>query len=146
MHLPLLIGIEYCDLLKGGITLASTGYINVNAYTSIGRIPLSDALIILTDTQGQSVAFRLTDRSGKITPIALQVPDDAASLTPEADGSSFASFHLLAFLEGYGTISVENLQVFAGQTTLQPLDFIPLSEYPGQWDGDTNVLTPPQDL
>ena len=103
-------------------------------------------MITVTDSQGASVGFRMTDRSGKIQPIALTVPDAAASLTPQADGKPFSSYTLQAYLEGYGSIVIEGLQVFAGETTLQPLDFTPLAELPLAWNEEEVFTTPPQNL
>lgn len=57
------------------IVLPDTGYIQVYAYTSNARIPLKDVAVTVTATDGTAIAMRLTDRSGKIEPIAIPVPD-----------------------------------------------------------------------
>ena len=126
--------------------MSATGYIQVHAYTSNARLPLQDVAVTVTSEDGTAIALRLTDRSGKIRPIEIPVPDKSESLTPDADGRPFATVNLYGRIAGYEQIENENLQVFADTTTDQNLEFIPLSELPGQWDQTVLYDTPPQNL
>ena len=63
--------------------MPATGYIQVRAYTSIAQYPLKDVAITVTATDGTAIAMRLTDRSGRIQPIEIPVPDRAESLQPD---------------------------------------------------------------
>lgn len=132
--------------MKGGIALPATGYIQVSAYTSNARIPLKDVAVSVTATDGTAIAMRLTDRSGKIDPIPIPVPDLAASQTPNTGQIPFTSVNLYARLQGYGQIENEYLQVFAGITTNQNLEMIPLSELPDSWSQKEVFFTPGQNL
>lgn len=132
--------------MKGGIALPATGYIQVSAYTSDARIPLKDVAVTVTATDGTAIAMRLTDRNGKIDPIAIPVPDLAASQTPNTGQIPFANVNLYAQLQGYGLIENEDLQVFAGITTNQNLEMIPLSELPESWGKKEIFFTPNQNL
>ena len=60
--------------------MPSTGYIQVRAYTSNAQYPLKNVAITVTSQDGTAIAMRLTDRSGKITPIPIPVPDKSKSL------------------------------------------------------------------
>ena len=120
--------------MKGVIQLPDTGYIQVSAYTSNARIPLQDVAVTVTSTDGTAIAMRLTDRSGRIQPIPIPVPNRSESLTPNSDELPFARVNLYARLAGYIQIENEDLQVFAGTTTDQNLEMIPLSELPGKWN------------
>lgn len=131
---------------KGGITLASTGYIQVHAFTSIARIPLEDVAIAVTDREGNLIALRLTDRSGKIDPIPITVPDFAASQTPDPGIEPFTQVNLFARLQDFGQIEVENLQVFAQTVTDQNLEMIPLAEFPDRRDETEVFETEEQNL
>lgn len=126
--------------------MPATGYIQVRAYTSTAQFPLKDVAIALTSADGTAIAMRLTDRSGLITPIEIPVPDRSESLSPDPSEQPFATVNLYAHLRGYEQIEAENLQVFAGTTTLQNLEMIPLSELPGQWNQTAVFNTPPQNL
>ena len=126
--------------------MSATGYIQVHAYTSNARLPLQDAAITVTSEDGTAIALRLTDRSGKIRPIEIPVPDKSESLTPDADQRPYATVNLYGRIAGYEQIESENLQIFADTTTDQNLAFIPLSELPDQWTQTVIYDTPPQNL
>ena len=126
--------------------MSATGYIQVHAYTANARLPLQDVAVTVTAEDGTAIALRLTDRSGRIRPIEIPVPDKAESQTPNGAQRPFAAVNLYARIKGYEQIENENLQVFAATTTDQNLEFIPLSELPGQWNQTVIFDTPPQNL
>ena len=126
--------------------MSATGYIQVHAYTSQARLPLQDVAVTVTAEDGTAIALRLTDRSGRIRPIEIPVPDKAESLTPNRDERPFTIVNLYARRKGYEQIENENLQVFADTITDQNLEMIPLSELPSQWDQTAVFDTPPQNL
>lgn len=102
--------------------------------------------ITVTATDGTAIAMALTDRSGKITPIALPAPERSASQSPDPGENPFAVVNLNARLQGYEQITVENLQIFADTVTSQDLAMIPLSELPSQWSKSETFDTTPQRL
>lgn len=76
--------------------MPSTGYIQVRAYTSTAQFPLRDVAITITATDGTAIAMRLTDRNGRIQPIAIPVPDLAESQAPDPSERPFALVNLYA--------------------------------------------------
>ena len=132
--------------MKGVIILASTGYITVHAYTSYAQLPVQNVAISVTAPDGTAIAMRTTDRNGQIRPIAIPVPDRAASLQPDTGEIPFTNVNLYARAKGFEQAEYENLQVFAGTTTNQNVELIPLSELPGSWDQLAVFDTPPQNL
>lgn len=128
------------------ILLPAKGYITAHAYTSYAMLPLQDVAITVTATDGTAIAMRITDRNGLITPIEIPVPEKSESQSPNPDERPFAVVNLYARLKGYEQIEAENLQVFAGTTTMQNLEMIPLSELPNQWDQTEIFDTPAQNL
>ncbi len=126
--------------------MPSRGFIQVRAYTSTAQFPLKDVAIAVTAADGTAIAMRLTDRSGRIDPIEIPVPDKSDSLAPDPPEVPFAVVNLHARLKGFEQVEAENLQVFADTTTLQNLELIPLSELPGGWDQTVIYNTPPQNL
>lgn len=126
--------------------MPATGYIQVHAYSSNAQLPLQDVAVSVTATDGTAIAMRLTNRSGKITPVEIPVPDLSASQTPDTGVIPFTSVNLTARLRGYEQIQIERLQVFADTLTVQNLELIPLSELPGAWDKIEDFDTPPQNL
>ena len=134
------------ETLKGGIHLSATGYITVRAYTSQAQIPIKDAAITITDASGDAIAMRLTDRSGKIPPIAIAVPDLSASLSPDSGVIPFTTINIYARAQNFEGIEAENVQIFADTVTTQNLEMIPLAELPASWTKAEIFRTPPQNL
>lgn len=126
--------------------MSSTGYIQVRAYTSTAQFPLKDVAVTVTASDGTAIAMALTDRSGRIRPIAIPVPDLSESQSPDPPERPYAVVNLYARKRGYEQVESENLQVFADTTTLQNLEMIPLSELPDSWDQSVIFDTPPQNL
>ena len=133
--------------MKGVSILSATGYIQVRAFTSYAEIPLQDVAVSVTDTSGGAIALRLTNRNGNLDePISIDVPDRSASQSPDSGVIPFAVVNLYARLPDYEAIEIEKLQIFAGTTTLQNLEMIPLAELPQSWNRLEVFDTPPQNL
>ncbi len=126
--------------------MPATGYIQVHAYESYAQLPLKDVAVSVVAGDGTVLAIRLTDRSGRITPIELPVPDRAESQSPDPPETPFAVVDINARLQGYEQIQQTGVQVFADTLTVQNLEMIPLSELPGQFDQGERFTTPPQNL
>ena len=125
--------------------MSAKGYIQVHAYSSYAQLPLKDVAISVTAGDGTVLAMRLTDRSGRITPVEVPVPELAESLSP-GNAAPFTPVMLYARLDGYEQIQIDDLQVFADTVTVQDLEMIPLSELPSLWSKSETFLTPPQNL
>ena len=126
--------------------MPSTGYIQVRTYASQAQYPLQDVAIVITAPDGTAIAMAQTDRNGRIAPIPVPVPDRSESLAPDPEERPFALVNLYAHKRGYERVEAENLQLFAGTTTLQELEMIPLSELPDSWNQYVIFDTPPQNL
>ena len=126
--------------------MPDTGYLQVRAYSSFAQLPLSDVAITVTAEDGTAIAMASTDRSGMIQPIEIPVPDRSESQSPGSPERPFTSVTVHARLKGFVQILAENVQIFAGTTTLQNLEMIPLSELPGTWNETEDFDTPPQNL
>jgi hypothetical protein len=132
--------------LKGGIPLPDTGYITVNAFTGVAKIPLENVAIAVTASDGTAIALRLTDRNGRIVPIEIPVPPLSAGQTPDTGVLPYTPVNLYARLEGFEQRENENLQVFPDTVTELELMMIPLSELPNAWDQVSVFDTPTQNL
>ena len=132
--------------MKGGIFLEDTGYITVNAFTGQARIPLANVTIAVTASDGTAIALRLTDRSGRITPVEIPGPALSAGQSPDTGVTPFTSVNLYARLEGYEQLENAGLQVFPDTVTQLQLQMIPLPELPDAWDTVSVFPTPTQNL
>ena len=123
-----------------------SGYIQVHAYAGRAELPLENVAVSVTTGDSTALALRLTDRSGKITPIEIPTPPISESQSPDPGEIPFTPVTLHARLEGYEQITINGLQVFADTVTWQDLVMIPLSELPSSWDKAETFPTPPQNL
>ena len=126
--------------------MSATGYIQVHAYAGNAQSPLKDVSIMITDYNGKAIAMSLTDRSGKIEPIPIDVPDVSAGTRPDSGEIPFTSIKIYARLENYEQIEADQVQIFPNTVTLQDLEMIPLSELPTEWTRKELFITPPQNL
>ena len=126
--------------------MSSTGYLTVHAYTSDARIPLESVAIAVTDPNGDAIALRLTDRSGRIESIPIPVPDLSASQQPDTGVIPYATVNIYARKRLFEQIEAENIQIFPNTVTDQDLQFIPLAELPDSWIRTEIFDTPPQNL
>lgn len=139
--------IYYFKQRKEAIKLASTGFLQIYAYTSKAQIPLQDAAITVTDSDNQVIAFRLTNRNGQLdAPIAVTVPDRTESEYPNPPERPYSIVNIYARAEDYEMIHVEDVQLFANTQTDQNLVFIPLSEFPESYNKEETFITTPQAL
>lgn len=126
--------------------MPAEGYIQVHAYTSEAQIPLPGTAIAILADDGRLLAVRLTNASGQIQPVPVEVPDLAESLDPNFAGQPFTTVTIRAQHPNYEQIQVHNAQVFAGVTTLQPLEMLPIPLYPETLDRVEYFDVPPQSL
>lgn len=126
--------------------MSAIGYIQVHAYTSNAQIPLENVTVMITDSAGSALAMRLTDRSGRIEPIIINVPDKATSQAPDPGVIPFTTINIYARLENFEQIEAENVQIFADTVTTQNLEMIPLAEHPDSWTKSEIFDTPVQNL
>lgn len=126
--------------------MASTGYLQAHIYTSNAQLPLSNVAVVVTSPDGTAIAMRITDRSGLIDPIEIPVPPLEESQEPGSGERPYTQVNLIAELPGYERIEAENLQIFAGTTTYQNLEMIPLSSKPFGQNQTIHYITPPQNL
>lgn len=122
------------------------GYLQVRAYTSDALLPLEGTAISALDTNGNLLAARLTDKSGRIKPIRVEVPVAADSRNPDYEGQPFTTVVVRAQHPQYEQIRVNQVQIFDGITTMQPLEMVPIPIYPSQLDRTEVFDVPPQNL
>ena len=119
----------------------------MRAFTSRAQIPLKDVAVTITEADGSAIAMRLTNRSGILdAPIELTVPDRSASLSPNSGITPYRAVNIYARKEDFEEIYIKNVQVFANTITEQPLQLIPLAEFPGQWNKAEEYITSAQNL
>ncbi len=128
--------------------MAQNGYIAARIYTSRGSLPVEGAVVtVLSDTDGTMniVGKRTTDKNGQIAPIIVSAPDESLSLEPNS-GKVFTTVDVRVDKEGYYTVYIKNVQVFATQTTVVDTPLIPLPDNQQYSDKADEFVETPQNL
>lgn len=111
--------------------MASSGTILARVYTSRAQIPVQGATVAFTQkgagTRHKLLAVRITDESGKTSPVVLETPDSATGQDP-GGVTPFALCDVWVQSQGYELLLVEDVQVFPNTATVQDAMLIPLSE------------------
>lgn len=126
--------------------MSSTGYLRLHAYTGQAELPLRDVAITVTDSMGNAIAYRTTNRSGLVEDIPLPTPDLNAGTSPNTGVLPFGRVNIYAHLDGYEQIDAEDVQIFPNTVTQQDLIMIPLPELPEKWNKAEIFQTPAQNL
>ena len=126
--------------------MPAEGSIQVHVYTSTAQIPVPGAAVAIVSDDGTLLAARLTNESGQIQPVTVQVPDASESRDPNFQGQPFTTVSIRVQHPDYEQIQVDHAQVFPGVITLQPLELIPLPQFPDLYDRVEYFNVPPQNL
>ena len=102
------------------------GFLQVFVRTAGGSLPVEGARVRV---EGATLLRELTtDRSGRTARIPLPAPAAAGSLTA-GTRTPFALYRVRVEKEGFYPQLTENVPVFAGVGSLQPVTLIGLAEY-----------------
>ncbi len=109
------------------------GYLKIIVTEAGGTIPIKGALVVITeygDDDGESVnvLYSLTtDESGYTPTVALDAPVKSESMMPGAY-QPYALYNINVVFDGYYPVESVGVPVFAGVTSIQPVNLLPLSE------------------
>lgn len=127
----------------------STGYIQVSAFIANQGLPVGGASVMVTGqengTMGQ-VASVQTDGAGLTPVIEVETPPVQLSRDASNTQQPYALYNIQITAPGYLPITVENVQVFEGQTALQYVEMLPQTRGRSAPAEDTNVDIPPHSL
>lgn len=128
--------------------MASMGYLTARIYTSSAQLPVRDATVAVTQTTAtgtKQLATRVTDQSGKITPIPIPTPERQESLQP-GTAAPYSAVSLTVEYPGYERVLIQGVQVFPGILTEQEVELLPLEELPQVYNMTELIEIPSQEL
>ena len=109
------------------------GYLIVETRTNFETLPVADARVKITDTNGFVIYELTTDTNGKTKQVSLETVDRQYSLDPNYQGHPYVSYNMRVEAAGYETISVNGIHIFDGETAVQPVTMLPMpnnEDYP----------------
>jgi len=107
-----------------------TGYLKVQTVSAEGAFPVVGAAVIVTDSDGGSVASLRTDRSGLTETLALPAPSRLLSQSPENGGIiPYSTYTVQISRDGFYPVDDYSVPIFDGITAIQRANMIQLSEF-----------------
>lgn len=109
-------------------TTESYGSLKINVLSSLGMLPIENAIITISFTGDPSsiIATLTTDESGQTDIITLPAPDATFSLAPDTEIQPYSEYNLTVTANGYEPVSVSGSEIFEGELSLQPIVMQPL--------------------
>lgn len=120
-----------------------SGFLQVLVRTAGESLPVEGANVLV---EGAPLSRRLlTDKSGRTEQIPLPAPPVSNSLTAGSE-APFALYRVTVEKEGFYRQVTENVPIFAGVFSLQPITLIGLAEYgSGSLNPKSSTDTVPRD-
>ena len=106
------------------------GTLIVQVSTADRALPIADASVIVskTDEEGETlVKIMRTDKSGRIEKLLLPAPPASNSQSP-GKGDRYSQYNIRTDYPGYYATENLGVPIFEGQTSIQPIELIPLPE------------------
>ena len=104
------------------------GYLQIQARTARGAVPLEGARAWVLDDEGNTTYQLVTDESGETRAVSLETMDASYSQSPGYPGKPYVEYSVTVDAEGFKPVSVGEIPIFDGQTTVLPVMLAPLEE------------------
>lgn len=120
-----------------------TATIIVKTYTAGGALPVSKTVVKINgaDEENRFVEYTiLTDVDGITPKIPLPAPNKSESLSPGAKEFPYALYDIEVTADGYYPKRINNVALFSGVETFQPINMIPISVYESGVDFPRDTL------
>lgn len=92
-----------------------------------GAFPIAEAKVVITKNLTDGYALSITtatDESGRTQEFSLPAPDKSLSQSPGGK-DVFAIYNAVITAPGYTTVAVQEIPIFDGITTIQPINLSP---------------------
>ncbi len=106
--------------------MKTTGILRIQAFGARQSSPIA-GVVVTVSGDGFTVQ-RTTDSEGSAAAVTIDAPACALSLQEDNTTRPYAVVNLTAAKEGYRTVRIEGVQIFAGQVTLAQPEMIPDTE------------------
>ena len=131
---------------------SGTGYLVARVSTASSAIPLEGATVTVRGNlpNFSSVIVKLeTGRDGLTPKISLAAPPKSNTEAPGLE-PQFSTYNMEVQLDGYFPATAQQIPIFDGITSVQPINLIPLPKngYTDRFDPSSEIITnsEPQDL
>ena len=125
----------------------SKGYIRVQVFTASQALPVPNALVAFTQTDGEKIAERTTNLNGQTALVEIDTPEKNLSQSPQENGTKvFSTINIKVTMPMYQSMIFEEVQVFSDEISIQNVFLVPLPEYAEPNNQPSTFTVVPQTL
>jgi len=106
--------------------ISDFGNIQVRVFAARGALPIDQALVVVSDSQGIEYARLYTDAGGETSLVQLPTPAMVNSLTPNL-AEAYATYYITISHPAYQTLNALPVQLFTGVISILPVNLVPKS-------------------
>lgn len=106
----------------------STGYITLRVFSAGRAMPVPKAQVRIVDLRIALDQTITTDAYGNADKIKVYAPEKEISMNPQDTQPPYETYNIEVARDGYIPTIINNVPVFAGETSLQPVAMIPAPE------------------
>ena len=108
----------------------TSGTLVVRVYATQAQLPIPGASVIVTQGDNGSkqklLSIQITDKSGAVPPLQVEAPQPKESTQPQQGMPAYAVCSVWVEHPEFAMLRLDGVQIFAGQTTWQDVELIPL--------------------
>ena len=121
-----------------------SGILLTRVFTSRGQLPVENAavsIVLHSDSERHSLLnIQTSDRSGNTLPTTIKTPALQNSQSPD-QATPFTLCDIWVEHSGYQPLTIQNVQIFPGITSIQDLPLLPITEA-GELAAERVEITP----
>lgn len=102
------------------------GFLQIIANTANKALPVVNVNLSVFNPETEEIFYGVTDENGYAPILSFDAPDKSLSLDRNYTGVPYSKVNVLAQKEGYQTIDISGIQIFADETAILELPFSPL--------------------
>ena len=110
---------------------SSVGYLIVQVASAFGAVPIPNATVaVRTVTDGVTTIYSvmMTDEDGRTENLEIPAPDPSYSLIPGSKTVPYSAVNIEVTADGYYGYTALGVPIFAGQTSIQNVNLIPIPD------------------
>ncbi len=114
------------------------GYLKVKVSTASGALPISNAVVLVKDSQGHIIYNLQTDVDGITKNISLNTKDASLSLNPNENSVPYTVYNVHVSAPNFTEAHINGIQIFDGIYSTLPVDIYPSS---GLNDDSSSIIS-----
>lgn len=104
------------------------GQLKIEVYDTTVAKPISNALIVIKDTEENIINSLRTDISGQTETIFLPAPPVGYSLNPDMP-KPYSTYNIYITADGFVPAEIKGVQIFSDSTAIQKIILFPIESY-----------------